>query len=192
MYRQALNFNWIALITLTLCCTCTPRVVYYNYDTGTQETIYKKVITHQILNPELKRLLSEYNAIYKDAIDIEGLGLQISCKIYTDSIYYIIGYAFGINHIPGLIICEPVDGKDVSLIMADLFHHFSLPSEHSIEILKNSNPKEYLWHKENQKKTQWVNGKFESVVTSVISDFPEWHITFDRNYNLLNVYKLEW
>ena len=151
MNRQTSNINLIALmimvlclialIIMKLCCPYTPKEVYYYYDSRAQDTIHKEVITHQILNSVLKRLLAEYNATYKNDPYAEGKGLRISCRMYTDSIYYKIGYASNMNEISGLIICEPVDGKDVSLIMFDLYHYFSLPSERSTEILKNSNPK---------------------------------------------------
>ena len=191
MKKQTLHFSCTIIIVIVLCFGCNTKVVYFNYDTGSSDTIIKKVITHQILNPELKQLLTEYNAIYKDHPEVEGLGLCIYCRIYTDSIYYSIGYSFGINNISGLIICEPIEGKDVSLIMMDLYHDFSLPSERSIEILKNSNPEEYMTHKENQKATRWVKGGFEELFTMVISDFPGWNVVFDRNHHLLRVVKSE-
>jgi len=76
------------------------------------------------------------------------------------------------------------------LVITDLYNCFSLPSERSIEILKNSNPKEYSMHKENQKETRWVEGnKFIKTDTFVISDFPEWHVVFDRAHKLINVRK---
>ena len=191
MKKQRLHFSCTILVITVLCFGCRPKVVYFNYDTGTSDTIIKKVITHQILNPELKQLLTEYNATYKDHPEVEGLGLYIYCRIYTDSIYYSVCYSSGINYVPGLIICEPIDGKDVSLIMADLYHDFSLPSERSIEILKNSNPEEYMTHKENQKATRWVKGGFKKPMTIVIFDFPGWDIVFDRNHHLLRVGKPE-
>ena len=180
-------------MALALCCTNSPKVVYYDYDTGSLDTIYKEVITHKILNPELKRLLIEYNDTYKDDPRVKGLGLYIHCYIHTDSILYIIGYSFGINHIlGGLIICEPIDGKDVFLIMKDLHPDFSLSSERSIEILKNSNPEEYLMHKEMQKSVSLFKGKILKERAIVIFDYPEWHVIFDRNNNLLRVEQGGW
>ena len=73
--------------------------------------------------------------------------------------------------------------------MADLYQKFSLPSERSIEILKNSNPQEYIIHKENQREARWEKGKIIKPDTFVTSEFPEWHVVFDRNQKLLRVYK---
>ncbi|MDR2887009.1 MAG: hypothetical protein LBV26_03250 [Bacteroidales bacterium] len=189
MLKQVLHSIWITLTLIVLCCACSPRASYYDYGTGIRDTIYKEVIAHKIINPELKRLLTEYNTKYRNDPQVEGTGLCIYCHTYTDSICYDICYIAGINRISGLIVCEPVEGKDVSLIMIDLLNYFSLPTERSIEILKDSNPEEYLIHKENQKGLQRIKDEFERKITLVISDFPAWHVVFDRNNNLLRVIK---
>ena len=38
-----------------------PKVVLYDYGTGQKETIDRKIIEHEIRNPDLKKLLKEFD-----------------------------------------------------------------------------------------------------------------------------------
>lgn len=194
MLERVLHFKVRMLLScsLLLCIGeygCTPKVVYYDYDTKSPGMIDEKVVMHKIVNPELKHLIIEYNDKYKNDTIVRDLGLSISCKIFSDSIRYTIGYAHGFSSFPGVILCEPVDNKDVYLMIWDVLHDVSLPLNRGIELLKDANPKSYRSNKELQKDTKWSNGSFEEMTEITFSDFPCWEVVFDKDNHLLRVQK---
>lgn len=75
-----------------------PKVVLYDYGTGQKETIDRKIIEHEIRNPDLKRLLKEFDDTYDDSTEVRGEGLNLSCDIYSDSICYTIDYTTNISY----------------------------------------------------------------------------------------------
>lgn len=120
-----------------------PKVVLYDYGTGQKETIDRKIIEHEIRNPDLKRLLKEFDDTYDDSTEVRGEGLNLSCDIYSDSICYTIDYTTNISYAGPTIVCEPVNGKEVTMTVRDLWNDIRLLPARSNELLKDSNPEEY-------------------------------------------------
>lgn len=189
MLRRILRIRILLLIGVAwITAQCrTPKVVYYDYGTGQKETIDRKIVTHEIKNPDLKRLLKEYNDTYKDSSVVKDLGLSLYCDVYSDSICYSIGYTINISSGTPSIVCEPIDGKEVTLFLWDLWKDFKLLPARANELLKESNPESYRQNKELEKKTSWEKGQFIVWQDVATSSFPEWKVTFDRNQKLLRV-----
>ena len=120
-----------------------PKVVLYDYGTGQKETIDRKIIEHEIRNPDLKRLLKEFDDTYDDSTEVRGEGLNLSCDIYSDSICYTIDYTTNISYAGPTIVCEPVNGKEATMTVRDLWNDIRLLPARSNELLKDSNPEEY-------------------------------------------------
>ena len=97
------------------------------------------IIEHETGNPDLKRLLKEFD----DSTEVRGEGLNLSCDIYSDSICYTIDYTTNISYAGPTIVCEPVNGKEVTMTVRDLWNDIRLLPARSNELLKDSNPEEY-------------------------------------------------
>lgn len=100
------------------------------------------IIEHETGNPDLKRLLKEFDDTYDDSTEVRGEGLNLSCDIYSDSICYTIVYKMNISHAGPTIVCEPVNGKEVTMTVRDLWNDIRLLPARSNELLKDSNPEE--------------------------------------------------
>ena len=63
MSKQTLLIEVLLFACITITCMqChAPKVVLYDYGTGQKETIDRKIIEHEIRNPDLKRLLKEFD-----------------------------------------------------------------------------------------------------------------------------------
>lgn len=46
------------------------------------------IIEHEIRNPDLKRLLKEFDDTYDDSTEVRGEELNLSCDIYSDSMLH--------------------------------------------------------------------------------------------------------
>ena len=101
------------------------------------------IIEHETGNPDLKRLLKEFDDTYDDSTEVRGEGLNLSCDIYSDSICYTIDYTTNISYAGPTIVCEPVNGKEVTMTVRDLWNDIRLLPARSNELLKDSNPEEY-------------------------------------------------
>ena len=97
------------------------------------------IIEHEIRNPDLKRLLKEFDDTYDDSTEVRGEGLNLSCDIYS------IPYATrsNISYAGPTIVCEPINGKEVTMTVRDLWNDIRLLPARSNELLKDSNPEEY-------------------------------------------------
>lgn len=165
-----------------------PKVVLYDYGTGQKETIDRKIIEHEIRNPDLKRLLKEFDDTYDDSTEVRGEGLNLSCDIYSDSICYTIVYKMNISHAGPTIVCEPINGKEVTMTVRDLWNDIRLLPARSNESLKDSNPEEYRDNKELEKQIRWEKGSWVvPTIFKTTSSLPQWEVTFDRNGKLLRV-----
>ena len=58
-----------------------PKVVLYDYGTGQKETIDRKIIEHEIRNPDLKKLLKEFDDTYDDSTECIVISLRLSRSI---------------------------------------------------------------------------------------------------------------
>ena len=164
-----------------------PKVVLYDYGTGQKETIDRKIIEHEIRNPDLKRLLKEFDDTYDDSTEVRGEGLNLSCDIYSDSICYTIDYTTNISYAGPTIVCEPVNGKEVTMTVRDLWNDIRLLPARSNELLKDSNPEEYRDNKELEKQIRWGKGSWVIPMIIKTGSLPQWIVTFDRNGKLLRV-----
>ena len=151
---------------------------------STDSIIPKEIITHKIVNKELKNLISEYDNTYSKYRDDPSMGISVYCYIslyrvrpfarLKNKITFSIGYMFDIGNKSNLIVCEPINGKEVSIVVQDLYNYITLPMEHSVELLKNSNLKQYQSIKESLKK----HGNSYRYFST--SSFVWWEITFDK------------
>lgn len=194
MYRHLLLFSMLLLLgsVATSCSSGSDKpentIVYYSiYHTSDTDSVFRKVMLHEIKNQELKRQIARFDSSYRyDPSATEGIG--ISCEIYNDSIIYWVGYAINIGNISGLILCEPVAGKPVYLNMWDLYKDIQLPQEKAVEGLKDANSKEYKYQiKILQKGPQIANGEVYREFLEVTSDFVSWRLVFDRDQHLLRI-----
>lgn len=60
-----------------------------------------------------------------------------------------------ISHTGPTIVCEPVNGKEVTMTVRDLWNDIRLLPARSNELLKDSNPEEYRDNKELEKQIRW-------------------------------------
>ena len=190
MSKQTLLIEVLLFACITITCMqChAPKVVIYDYGTGQKETIDRKIIEHEIRNPDLKRLLKEFDDTYDDSTEVRGEGLNLSCDIYSDSICYTIVYKMNISHAGPTIVCEPVNGKEVTMTVRDLWNDIRLLPARSNELLKDSNPEEYRDNKELEKQIRWEKGSWViPTIFKTTSSLPQWEVTFDRNGKLLRV-----
>ena len=149
---------------------------------------------HTIVNKELKDQLIRFNEQFKDHPAAQGRGLEIDCNyIYADSIIYSISYAAGINSSYPRLLCEPIDGKPVSLSFGCLFDEFRLDERKSIELLKDFTSNEYQIHKANmEEEGEVVVIDGDTVVLGppelmIMFDFVGIRLVFDKENHLLRV-----
>jgi len=146
------------------------------------DTISKGIITHKIVDRKLINFISEFDKkylLYSQRTRYNNRGISLFCTIHSDSIVYYVSYMFDIgegNY--GIIVCEPINGKEVTMNVFNLHNHITLPRERSVELLKRSNPSEYRWHK--QKQREYANTGSNYIYYSH-SSFPFWIITFDKH-----------
>lgn len=145
------------------------------------------IIEHEIRNPDLKRLLKEFDDTYDDSTEVRGEGLNLSCDIYSDSICYTIDYTTNISYAGPTIVCEPINGKEVTMTVRDLWNDIRLLPARSNELLKDSNPEEYRDNKELEKQIRWEKGSWVIPMIIKTGSLPQWIVTFDRNGKLLRV-----
>ncbi|MEI3590723.1 MAG: hypothetical protein V8Q44_07495 [Alistipes ihumii] len=143
------------------------------------------IIEHETGNPDLKRLLKEFDDTYDDSTEVRGEGLNLSCDIYSDSICYTIDYTMNISYAGPTIVCEPINGKEVTMTVRDLWNDIRLLPARSNELLKDSNPEEYRDNKKSKSegKGSWVI----PTIFKTTSSLPQWEATFGRNGKLLRI-----
>ena len=130
----------------------------------------------------MRNFISKYDKIYHLYAQRTGQnnrGINVSCTIHSDSIVYYIDYKSNIGGVYnyGIILCEPINNKDVTMNVANLSDHIVLPRERSVELLKNSNPRGYAYHLEMLKKN---NGNSDYLLY-MTSSFPFGIIVFDKH-----------
>ena len=148
------------------------------------DTIPKEIITHRIVNKKLRNFISKYDEIYNlyaQRTRYNSRGISVSCTIHSDSIVYDVVYVSNIGigdyGIYGIILCEPINGKEVTMNVHDLHNQITLPRERSVELLKNSNPREYAYY-ENLKKKY---GDLSNHLYYTTNSFPFGIIVFDKH-----------
>ena len=147
------------------------------------DTIQKEIITHKIMNDELKNFILEYDKKHSQYVDNgSSKGINITCDVHNNSIKYYVGYMDDIWNHTGVIVCEPINNKEIYIDMSNLRKQIVLPKKRSIELLKNSNLKQYEYHKyllqkeiENNRETD--DYEYDIIMTG---DFVHWEIVFDK------------
>lgn len=153
---------------------------YENWDTDSEEHIYKEIITHKIINQELIDFIVKYDVMYAQSIADSTLGITIFCRVSKKTIAYSVSYSVNIGSELPVLLCEPINGRDVYLYLFDLHKQIILPRPRSVQLLKNSNAEQYEDYKrgQNELKKQGVDGI--SMIT-VTNSFPWWEIVFDKH-----------
>ena len=152
---------------------------YEKWDTGSDSIIFREVATHKIVNKELIAMIVEYDRMYSPIISDSTLGITISCRVSKKTITYSVNYMAGFGGKSPILLCEPINGRDVHIYLGEMNKQVQLPHMHTVELLKNSNPSLYDDYKFRQKEIEKIEqGSF--VVIDVISDFVHWSITFDK------------
>ena len=150
---------------------------YEKWDTGSDELIYKEVATHKITDKELINLIVEYDKMYSRFISDSIRGITIFCRVSKKTITYSVGYTAGIGGKFPMLLCEPINGREVSINLLDLYKQMQFPFMRSVELFQNSHPKQYEYYKLMQKETEKEGGTY--VITPT-NDFVQWEIVFDK------------
>ena len=151
---------------------------YEKWDTGADELIYKEIATHEIVDEELINLIVEYDKMYSRFVSDSTIGITVFCKVSDKTITYSVGYTAGIGGKFALLLCEPINGREVHINLGELNKQIQLPFMRSVELLKNSHPKQYEEYKLMQKEAEKEGSTY---TISVISHFVTWDIIFDKH-----------
>lgn len=166
--------------------------------------IDKSMFLHKIRNKELLEQVVKYNDKYKHYDQAQDKGLEILFEgCCFDSTTYFIGYSGNIRSETPIILCEPIDDKPVALVLAFLWNDFMLSERQSIELQKESNPKEYDIHLYDlthpyitNMDTIFMGDTVPPIImhvdtlyneTMIMSHFVKWHLVFDKDGHLLRV-----
>ena len=155
---------------------------------SSDELSVDELLVHRITNERLKAELIEFDRTFSDYPSAQGRDLYISIyDICQDSMTYWIGYMSGINITVPIVVCEPVNGKNVYLLLEGLGNDFNLDLRKRLEVLKNATPDEYLTHKRAMETPTIIDGNREygPVIIDVIFDFVGLRLVFDHNQNLI-------
>jgi len=109
------------------------------------------------------------------------LGISIFCRTWKNEIIYSVTHSVDIGGKCPVIVCEPVNDKDVHIVLFDLYDQIQLPQQRRIELLKNSNHDEYETHKKLQRETEETEPKAVDYGIMITYDFVSWEIVFDKN-----------
>ena len=150
---------------------------YEKWDANSEEIIYKEITTHKIVNEELINLIVKYDEMYSRFISDSISGITIFCKVSDKTITYSVSYTVGIGSKLPILLCEPINGREVHIKLDELHKQVQLPFQCSVELLKNSNTKEYEYYKVMQKEAEKEGGTY---IITVTNDFVHWSITFDK------------
>ena len=150
---------------------------YEKWDTNSEDIIYKEITTHKIVNEELIDLIVKYDEMYSQFISDSTSGITIFCKVSDKTITYSVSYTVGFGSQFPIILCEPINGREVHIKLDELHKQIQLPFQRSVELLKNSDKQEYEYYKIMQKEVEKEGVTYKRDVTN---DFVHWSITFDK------------
>ena len=151
---------------------------YEKWDTSSEELIYKEIATHKIVNEELINLIVEYDDMYAPFIFDSTRGITVFCRISKKTITYSVCYTVGIGGRSPILLCEPINGREVHINLLELYKQIQLPYMCSVELLKKSHPKQYENFKIRQKEAEKEGA---TAMTDVTSSFVWWEIIFDKH-----------
>ena len=175
MKRLILSINFLLLIIIA--SKSKAQHSYEKWDTNSEEIIYKEITTHKIVNKELISLIMKYDEMYSRFISDSTSGITVFCKISDKTITYSVNYTSSIGGKSPILLCEPINGREVHIKLGELYKQIQLPLQRSVELLKNSHPKQYNDYKVGQKEAE-KEGATHMIMVS--GDFVSWSITFDK------------
>lgn len=172
-------FKALLLIGTAMPLASPAQQPYKSWDTGSDTLICKEIATHRIVDPKLIDLIVEYDRMYAPFVD-DSLGIILYCSVNTKTITYSIGYSVGIASKGPILLCEPINGREVYIDFFDLYRQVELPHPRAVELLKHSNPRQYRDFVEKQKECDDY-GDNALVMMSVTSSFVTWKIVFNKD-----------
>ena len=165
------------LLLICIASNSMAQQTYEKWDTGSDELIYKEIAMHKIVDEELINLIVEYDKMYSQFVD-STLGIIVLCRVIDKTISYTVTYTFGLGGKTPMLLCEPINGREVHVVLLDLYKQIQLPFMRSVELLKNSHPKQYEYYKLMQKEAEKEGAIY---IIDVHSSFVEWNIVFDKH-----------
>jgi hypothetical protein len=177
-FRLLLLLFAVMPITLTAQKMYDKPVLYETWNTGNDSLIYKEIATHRIVNEDLRNLIIEYDNMYSEFVRDSLVGITVSCRESNHTITYVVYYTADISGFSPIVLCEPINGREVHLYLGDLHHQVQLPYQRGVELLKNSYPRQYERLVIQQREAIKENRVAKELVTS---DFVEWHIVFYKH-----------
>lgn len=191
-----LHMKLLTPISILLLAGCLTTLVSCNRNQDAKDNdayLARNMLEYTILNESLKNELIQYDNRFKDFEEAQNKGLTITLsEVFRDSIKYTITYSTGLNSGNPVILCEPIDGKPVILELAPLYGEFELPVKKAIELVKYSNPEEYEMHKSYIDNFEIVDGDTMRPRITVLSDFVNLILVYDRDYNLIRRDTIGW
>jgi len=167
----------IKLLIFILIVSKSMAQTYEQWDTSSDELIYKEVATHKIVDKDLINLIVKYDKMYSRFIADSTLGITIFCKVSDATITYSVGYTVSIGGKSPILLCEPINGREVHITFLNIYRQVQLPYMRSVELLQNSYPKQYESHKISQREADKEGG---ISMMGVTSSFVWWEIVFDK------------
>ena len=165
-----------------LTCVATPFVAlaqspFEKWDTESEELIHQEIVMHRIVNDDLKNLIVEYDKMYAQYVADSTLGITVYCRIFNRKIIYSVNYTVNIGRKSPVLLCEPINGREIHIDFGDLYKQIQLPFPKSVELLKKSDPEQYEDYVREQK---LVEEEGVTYVKATVSDFVTWEIVFDK------------
>jgi len=179
--RPTFSGNAMILVLITL--------VFYSFlnKTDSVKVIDKTLFEHKITNTVLKKHIERYDSIYGNYNEAKDKAIRILYFKEGDTHCFSIGYLVNIPFTTTFILCEPINGKQVVLVMYDLVNYFKIPERKAVEILKESNPNEYEVYIKGITDTLWIDGGWHIPEPQIIfSHFVGWTVKFDRYGNFMS------
>jgi hypothetical protein len=102
-------------------------------------------------------------------------GITVYCEISDRTVTYSVAYTVDIGGFAPMLLCEPINRREVHLYLGDLRHQVQLPYQRSVELLKNSSPRQYERFVIRQREYIKRDAIAKTIVTS---SFVEWKIIF--------------
>ena len=177
---QKLSFKLLLLACAIAPFTSQAQKLYEVWYTGSDELIYKEIATHRIVDKDLIDLIVEYDKMYSQFITDSLRGITVYCDISSRTITYSVSYTAGIGGESPILLCEPINGREVHICFSELYKQVQLPYQHSVEFLKKSHPKQYEDYVVGQKESIELIGEGVGHRILVTSSFVEWKIVYDK------------
>ncbi len=146
------------------------------------ETIEKSLLLHEITNKILRDCITRYDSLYNEG----EKGIMIGCNIFNDTIIYTIVYQEPSSEPSApMIQCEPINGRDITMIFEDLRNDVELAADRVLELNKDVLLDDYKETKEIIDANK--ANPFQKQYMGAYNDKIGLVLYFDKNQNLIRV-----